>query len=200
MICLAQRWNYRRMKKKPPSGLHLYKNTEERDTFMIEFFMKYRAKLRLGAYLLVAVAIVYSFIGSPEIRANREGFKDRVKMTNTDTVIFEMITPFAWDSVYSFSPYADRNTIVEVLGIPEAKVQTTDSEGMVQLIFVYKDKVVCDICEHPSNVGYDIIFGDDVPMESHGEYSYYKIDYGSAVRFNVEHEGDMVILNGNGQS
>lgn len=163
---------------------------------MIDFFMKHRTKLRRIAYALVAFAIVYSYFGNPEIRANREGFKDRIKMVTTDTMILEAVTPFAWDTMYSFRSDTDRDTIVEVIRIPEAKVQTDNSADKIRLVFVYKDKVVCDICEHPSDVGYDIIFGEDVPGGSLGECSYYKINYGSAIRFKVEHEGDMVILNG----
>lgn len=68
------------------------------------------------------------------------------------------ITPFEWDTVYSFDPYTPKNKVYDTVGYKWDNIRETVSEGMNQIVFLKDGKVVCYLYGYPSNNGYGIIF------------------------------------------
>ncbi len=87
---------------------------------------------------------------------NEKAFINNVKALKNETeVTLNDITPFEWDTVYSFGPYTSKEEVQETIGF-KANVGETVSEGMPHLVFVKDKEVVCEIIGYPSNLGIDI--------------------------------------------
>lgn len=72
-------------------------------------------------------------------------------------------TPFDWDTVYAFSPYARKEHIYETVGYNWARISQTVSEGMNQIVFLNDEKVVCYVYGYPENNKYGIFFDSTNP-------------------------------------
>ncbi|TCO68091.1 hypothetical protein [Marinisporobacter balticus] len=87
---------------------------------------------------------------------NEKKFTDTIKELRDETEIgLKDITPFEWDTVYSFAPYTSKKMVQEIIGF-KAKVSETVSEGMPHFVFVKDKEVVCEIIGYPSNLGINI--------------------------------------------
>jgi hypothetical protein len=68
------------------------------------------------------------------------------------------LTPFEWDTVYSFNPYTSKETIYETIGYKWDNISETVNEGMNQIVFVKDGEVVCYIYGYPTNNKYGVYF------------------------------------------
>ena len=107
------------------------------------------------AAILLCIMLM-AFFGNPVVLINGYKLGNAVKNVSTDTIALNEITPFDWDIAYSFMPYTSKKEIESVIGFGSNEIIETVSEGMVQLIFVKENKVVCNIQGYSSNLGYSI--------------------------------------------
>ena len=138
---------------------------------------KRKGIIMIGAVLFACV-IFFSIFGNPLILKNGYDFGRAVKAIKAETVTLNEITPFEWETVYSFAPYASKQEMESIIGFKSNHITETVSEGMVQLIFVKGSRVVCSIRGYSSNLGYG------VSLWSGGE-SHCQIRRGDNVAFSV---------------
>ena len=116
----------------------------------------------IGIVLLVVLGIViFEAIQPTSIwEENADKFQEATKMqANGGIVSLDEITPFEWDTVYTFAPYTPKEKIYEVIGYQWDSISETVSEGMNQLIFIDKVKVVCYVYGYSDYLGYGFNFG-----------------------------------------
>jgi len=86
-------------------------------------------------------------------------------LENKTEVMLKDITPFEWETVYSFGPYTSKEEIQKIIGF-KADVGETVNEGMPHLIFVKDQEVVCELLGYPSNLGISInTFSNEIKAE-----------------------------------
>ncbi|WP_196493758.1 hypothetical protein [Ornithinibacillus caprae] len=66
------------------------------------------------------------------------------------------VTPFEWDTLYSFTPYTPTDHIYDVIGYKWDSISSTVNEGMNQIVFMNGNEVVCYIYGYPSNNNFSI--------------------------------------------
>ncbi|WP_099189673.1 hypothetical protein [Tepidibacter mesophilus] len=67
------------------------------------------------------------------------------KCTEYTTISLNDITSFEWEKVYFFAPYSSKKDIFKTIGFRCGGITETTNEGMMQIIFVNKNKMVCNI-------------------------------------------------------
>lgn len=117
------------------------------------------------AVTIVILAISYYIIGNPFIAYNNYQLKQSIRTISKTEVTLNEVVPFEWDAVYTFTPYASRSEIEEIIGFKSNAIKETINEGMVQLLFVKGGHVVGSVCGYADNLGYSIYFGDKVEFE-----------------------------------
>ena len=80
---------------------------------------------------------------------------------SVESVNLSDVTPFEWDSVYSFDPYTSKDTIYKTVGYKWDAISETVNGGMNQLVFMKNKKVVCYLYGYPANNGYGIFFNSE---------------------------------------
>ena len=92
---------------------------------------------------------------------NAENLINSLKVISGDTDIEDLskITPFKWDTLYSFAPYTSIDEIYKIVGYKWANISDTVSEGMNQIVFTKNHKVVCYIYGYPEKVKVAFDFG-----------------------------------------
>jgi len=141
----------------------------------------------ISAVFVICIAFLVIF-GNPIILKNRSDFGYAIKNISTETIKLNEITPFEWDIVYSFSPYTPKQEIENIIGFKSNHITETVNEGMIQLIFVRGNKVVCNIQGYSSNLGYSI------SLWSGEEKGHCQIRAEDDIAFLVEHKEDGIIL------
>lgn len=137
----------------------------------------------LAIVILIVVAVGY-YIGSGRLRVyiNNKELRKSVTSIADDTVCLNDIVPFEWDTVYTFSPYGDKESIEETIGFKSSLIKVNNiNEGLVHLIFVKDNKVMASVLGYSSNLGYRIDFND-------------RINYSDKAVFNVSKTNDQTIL------
>jgi hypothetical protein len=140
----------------------------------------------ISAVLFVCIMFLVIF-GNPIILKNRYDFGHAVKNLSTETITLNEITSFEWDIVYSFAPYTPKQEMEKIIGFKSNYITETVSEGMLQLIFVKDNKVVCNILGYSSNLGYSISLWT-------GAEDYCQIRYEDDISFSVEYEDNVPLL------
>lgn len=125
--------------------------------------MKWLPVLIIGIAVGLFIAEAVFGILSP-VERNGRLFGKRMgelsAMASGDEVTLSDITPFAWDTVYSFDPYTTKEEMEKVLGFKSRHLKEAVSEGMVQLVFVKAGEVVCCVCGYRDNLGYSVDLGN----------------------------------------
>ncbi len=126
------------------------------------------------AGLITAAAVAVGFVGSllgiwGEVPHNNRALKAEIRglastLSDGEQIHLSNITPFQWDSVYSFEPYASKEEMEKIMSVSSPHLQETVSEGMVQLIFVAHEdngssRVVASVCAYPDSLGCSIDLG-----------------------------------------
>ncbi len=93
----------------------------------------------------------------------------KIKETCTDyvTISLNELTPFQWEKVYFFSPYTPKEEIFKTIGFKVHGISETYNEGMMNIIFIHKNKVVCTISGYGNtfhmNSSKKVLFYEDKP-------------------------------------
>ncbi|MCG3087891.1 hypothetical protein [Sporosarcina cyprini] len=127
--------------------------------------MKKWKVLTIGSLVCAICLLIPAF--KPDVwDYNLELMKGQIrKMDPQQQVALSDITPFEWDVLYSFVPYASKEAVYETVGYRWDNIQETVSEGMNQIVFMHDGKVVCHIYGYPANNG----FGLYVKGQNEGE-------------------------------
>lgn len=124
--------------------------------------------LSFAGALLLACLLLCVLIGNPMTAAHGRALKQAILdlPEDTETVSLNETVPFAWDTVYTFAPYTDRETIEAAIGFSSPAIRETVNEGMVQLIFVKGHTVTASVCGYADALGYEMILpGESVSRE-----------------------------------
>lgn len=94
---------------------------------------------------------------SSAIEKNKKNFSENIISAPKDKAInLSELTSFEWDTVYFFDPYISKNQIYKTIGFRWNGIKQQVSEGMMQILFVSKEKVVCYCEGYGINNGYFI--------------------------------------------
>ncbi|MEH7225584.1 hypothetical protein V7112_17380 [Bacillus sp. JJ1566] len=99
------------------------------------------------------------------------------------------LTPFEWDTVYSFGPYTPKEEIYKTVGYKWDRIQETVNEGMDQIVFLKDGEVVCYVYGYPTNNGYGLSYLG----ETLTEYATV-LKVSDDLTFQVKREDDVVYL------
>ena len=111
-------------------------------------------------FIVLGIVLFMVMQFAPIWEENAEKFKEATKIqANGAIVSLDEVTPFEWDRVYTFRPYTSKEKIYEVIGYQWDKISETVNEGMNQLVFMDKGKVVCYVYGYSDNLGYGFNFG-----------------------------------------
>lgn len=131
-----------------------------------------KSKLNRFVIAIGAMAILtYIIIGNPVVFVNNQKLKKAVVTITSTSVELNKLVPFEWDELYTFDPYTSKGEIEKTIGFKSNSIKESVSEGMVQLLFIKDEKVVCSICNYPRNLGYEIRFNEKILWEDHAVFS-----------------------------
>lgn len=140
----------------------------------------------------IGIIVVMFFIFKKDVwDKNEDLLREQVLSLEKSVEIVQLndVTPFEWDTVYTFSPYTPKEKIYETVGYKWDSIQETVNEGMNQLVFLKDGEVVCYVYGYPSNIGYYISFSGENLSEFatvlHAEDN---------LAFRVEREEEIVFL------
>lgn len=136
---------------------------------------------------IVALSVIFlTLFGNPILLKNRNDLGKSIKSIDSEQVTINDIVPFEWDKVYTFQPYTSKQTMEDIIGVSSRHITETVSEGMVQLIFVKDESVVCTVNGNAYNLGYNISF-----LQSDEDYA--EITYEEDAKFLVEQNEEKVV-------
>lgn len=93
------------------------------------------------------------------VRQNTRAFSRNMKeklasVQDGTTIHLSELTPFEWESVYSFDPYVSKAEMESVLGFSSPYITEGVSESMTTVFFVKGQELVCPVTGYPSNLGF----------------------------------------------
>ncbi len=124
--------------------------------------MKKRKFANAVVLLILLSAAGYAFFGSPAEIYRRRALRQAMAAVEGGEVTLNEIVPFAWDTVYTFEPYASREEMEQIMGISAKGLEESVSEGMIQLAFVNGSQVVCGVCGYISMEEYSVSFDEKI--------------------------------------
>lgn len=148
------------------------------------FKMKKKTKIAIIILSCMALVVIagYLVIGNPVILINNQKLESSIKSIESDAITLNEVVPFDWDVVYTFEPYASKESIEEIVGFTSADIKENNiNEGMVHLLFVKDVKVVASILGYSKSLGYSLDFVS-------------KVTFSENAKFNVAVSDDVVIL------
>jgi hypothetical protein len=107
---------------------------------------------------------------NPILEKNKSAIESLIKEKCNDYIIIPLkeLTPFEWEKVYFFQPYALKSYIVEKVGFSWQGLHETVSEEMMQIVFVNKGELVCHIFGYPEDYylhcDNEILYNKDNPQ------------------------------------
>lgn len=135
-----------------------------------------KRKTRAMAIVLAVIALAAGLggllSGHLPVLINNAKLKKAMRAVATQTVQLNEVVPFAWDSVYTFGPYQSKADMEALIGFKTAAIKENNiSEGMVHLLFVYKNKAVASILGYDSDLGYRIDFSSKIAFDENARFS-----------------------------
>lgn len=98
-----------------------------------------------------------------DVNAGKLKYKVLSLDPNVLSVNLKDMTPFEWDTVYSFDPYTSKEQVYETVGYRWDRISEALSEGMNQIVFLNDGEVVCYVFGYPENSKFGIsFFGKDI--------------------------------------
>ncbi len=127
--------------------------------------MKRQIIIVVSLILMVVVATIGILCLKPfnkdiwDINANN--LRHAFQPISGDAVIDDLSqwTSFDWDTIYSFRPYTTKEGIYITVGYNWDDINETVNEGMNQIVFMNKGKVVCYLYGYAENLGIGFNFG-----------------------------------------
>ena len=140
-------------------------------------------KLSLVLIILVGLgALIYLLLGNPlVVHHNHQLHEALMGLEDGTEVSLDAVTPFPWETAYSFPAYTTRAEIEETIGARSRNIGEGVSEEMRSLVFLHRGKVTASICAYPGNLGYSLEFSSPVT-------------YGDGTVFAVEHRDGIVYV------
>nr|WP_312580094.1 hypothetical protein [Sedimentibacter sp.] len=136
--------------------------------------MKKKTKIAiiiLSCIILVAIA-GYLAIGNPVILISNNKLENSIKSIDAEIIKLNEVVPFDWDIVYTFGPYASKESIEKIVGFKSDDIKENYiNEGMVHLLFVKDKKVVASILGYSENLGYRIDFPSKVTFTENAQFN-----------------------------
>lgn len=141
--------------------------------------------------IIVIIAIASIIINSTFEKEiwdiNAEKLKNSISSISVPVVIEDLstVTPFEWDTLYSFEPYLPKENIYETVGYKWDSINETVSEGMTQIVFMKDNKVVCYVYGYPENVKFWFNFGQyksSIKLTSDQELSFEVTTFDNGIR------------------
>jgi len=134
--------------------------------------MKKKTKIAiiiLSCIILLAMA-GYIVIDNPVIFINNNKLEHSIKSIDVEVIKLNEVVPFDWDAVYTFEPYASKESIEKIVGFKSADIKENYiNEGMVHLLFVKDKKVVTSILGYSENLGYRIDFSTKITFAENAQ-------------------------------
>ena len=120
-----------------------------------------RQKLESHFGLIMAVIIIIMilprYMSSPKTEYDSIKFEQAVGELEPGTSVkLADLTPFEWETCYTFDPYTSKEEIEKTIGFSSNSVREAKSKGMVQLLFVKGEEVTASECAYPENIGFDV--------------------------------------------
>lgn len=115
--------------------------------------------------IAVVLLILYRLLVRDIWDVNARLLKDNVLSLDqkVESVNLKDLTPYEWDTIYSFDPYTSKEQVYETVGYKWDKISEALSEGMNQIVFLNDGAVVCYVFGYPENNKYGIsFFGKDI--------------------------------------
>lgn len=116
----------------------------------------------IAIIILIGLGVVLFKVMQPTPiwEGNAQKLKEATAMQVNETIVsLNEVAPFEWDRLYTFRPYTPKEKIYEVIGYKWDKINETVNEGMNQVVFMDKGKVVCYVYGYSDNLGYGFNFG-----------------------------------------
>ena len=146
----------------------------------------------LAIAIIVVVVFIFFFVPYMKIEMNNGAFSKAVKQVSSDEISLKELTPFEWDTMYTFSPYMPKENMREIMGVRSIHIRQTISEGMTQLFFIKDGKLVSSIYGYTDNLGFRFDFRKE--NEGWKDYEYVAFNSSDTIRFQVEKNGNATIL------
>lgn len=150
---------------------------------------------RVHSIVLVLVMVLgglYLYFGAPYIYLNNSKLKTTITSLDCDSTVLEDIVPFEWTMVYTFGPYTSKDCMKRIVGAQSPALRESISEGMIDVVFTDRRRVVASVCAYPENLGYDLKISGEKAMYPGGGCTY--LEYGDQAVFKVTKEDGLVRL------
>ena len=150
---------------------------------------------RVHSIVLVLVMVLgglYLHFGAPYIYLNNSKLKTTITSLDCDSTVLEDIVPFEWTMVYTFGPYTSKDCMKRIVGAQSPALRESISEGMIDVVFTDRRRVVASVCAYPENLGYDLKISGEKAMYPGGGCTY--LEYGDQAVFKVTKEDGLVRL------
>ena len=142
--------------------------------------------------LLIVLGGLYLYFGAPYIYLNNRKLKTAITSLDCDSAVLEDIVPFEWTMVYSFGPYTPKDSMKRIMGAQSPALSESISEGMIDVVFADRGRVVASVCAYPENLGYDLKIAGEKATYPGGGCTY--LEYGDQAVFKVTKEDGLVRL------
>lgn len=156
-------------------------------------------KIKMKKLILIAAVAVVVLGPGALVRRNSWIFSRNMRelssITEEKIIYLSELTPFTWDSVYSFGPYVSKEEMESVLGFASSSLKEGISEDMMTVFFVRGQKVVCRVVGYPHVLGYRL----DLNYWWDSERNYMRIDQGLD-EFTLLQDKDIVHLKFEGKT
>lgn len=129
-------------------------------------------------FCMILVTILgYLVIGNPIVLINNKKLENSIKSIQSDNIKLNEVVPFEWDVVYTFEPYASKESIEKIIGFKSNSIKENNiNEGMVHLLFVKGEKVMASILGYSKNLGYSLDFPSKVTFVENAQFNVSIID------------------------
>lgn len=139
--------------------------------------MKKGNKIAIFFCMILVSILAYLVIGNPIVLINNKKLENSIKSIQSDNIKLNEVVPFDWDVVYTFEPYASKESIEEIIGFKSSSIKENNiNEGMVHLLFVKGEKVMASILGYSTNLGYRLDFPSKVTFVENAKFNASIID------------------------
>lgn len=142
--------------------------------------------------LLIVMGGLYLYFGAPYIYLNNRKLKTSITSLDCDSAVLEDIVPFEWTMVYTFGPYTPKDSMKRIVGAQSPALGESISEGMIDVVFTYRGRVVASVCAYLADLGYDLKIAGEKATYPSGGCTY--LEYGDQAVFKVTKEDGLVRL------
>lgn len=120
-------------------------------------------KIKVGILILVLILFLVFIVDTYSLIKNNHNLKKLLSNADFEGDVFlNTLIPFEWDMAYTFPPYYTKKEMAKEIGFNSIYLKETVNENMVQIIFVKDKRIVSNIVGYPDEIGFDIVFNDNI--------------------------------------